>query len=107
MVTADGMLQPCSMQFKRYPLEERARMIEEFTTTNTCDECYVSIRSYLDKIFPALLWENVSGFFSFKTPDYTEKCSHSISLSAGALSPTRCRRWNRSRARPGLRSRTR
>ena len=67
VVTPQGMLQPCSMQFKKYPLEERSRMIEEFTKTNACDQCYVSIRSYLDKSFPVLLWENVSGFFSFKT----------------------------------------
>ena len=65
VVTADGWLQPCSMQFQRYQLADRGRMIEEFTRTNTCDECYVSIRSYLDKSFPQLLWENVSGFFSF------------------------------------------
>lgn len=67
VVTSDGALQPCSMQFKRYPLGEQARMIREFTSHNTCGECYVSIRSYLDKSFPQLLWENVSGFFSFKT----------------------------------------
>jgi len=66
VVTADGALQPCSMQFHRYPLGERSRMVREFTSTNQCDECYVSIRSYLDKSFPQLLWENVSGFFSFK-----------------------------------------
>jgi len=65
VVTADGALQPCSMQFHRYPLEERTRMIREFTSQNQCDECYVSIRSYLDKSFRQLLWENVSGFFSF------------------------------------------
>ena len=67
VVTADGWLQPCSMQFKRYRLEDRERMIEEFTATNTCDECYVSIRSYLDKPFPQLLKENVSSFFSLKS----------------------------------------
>jgi len=67
VVTADGALQPCSMQFQRYPLEERGRMTAEFTRHNACDECYVSIRSYLDKSFPKLLWENVSGFFSVKT----------------------------------------
>ncbi|MFB3827399.1 MAG: radical SAM protein [Bryobacteraceae bacterium] len=67
VVTCDGMLQPCSMQFHRFPLEQRDRMIEEFTAENRCDQCYVSIRSYLDKSFPRLLWENVSGFFSFKT----------------------------------------
>jgi MoaA/NifB/PqqE/SkfB family radical SAM enzyme len=65
VVTAGGELQPCSMQFHRYPLQERARMIREFTSRNQCDECYVSIRSYLDKSFPQLLWENVSEFFSF------------------------------------------
>jgi MoaA/NifB/PqqE/SkfB family radical SAM enzyme len=66
VVTCDGQLQPCSMQSKRYPLGERSRMIEEFTRTNACDECYVSIRSYLDKSFPQLLREYVPGFFSFK-----------------------------------------
>jgi MoaA/NifB/PqqE/SkfB family radical SAM enzyme len=64
VVTSEGLLQPCSMQFQRYPLDQRGRMVEEFTRTNQCDECYVSIRSYLDKGFPQLLWENVSGFFS-------------------------------------------
>jgi MoaA/NifB/PqqE/SkfB family radical SAM enzyme len=67
VVTADGLIQPCSMQFRRYALEQRRAMIEEFSRTNPCDECYVSIRSYLDKSFPRLLWENVSGFFSLKT----------------------------------------
>jgi MoaA/NifB/PqqE/SkfB family radical SAM enzyme len=67
VVTADGALQPCSMQFQRYTLEEREAMISEFTATNQCDECYVSIRSYLDKSFPKLLWENVSGFLSIKS----------------------------------------
>jgi MoaA/NifB/PqqE/SkfB family radical SAM enzyme len=66
VVRANGMLQPCSMQFTNYPLEDRERMIREFTATNTCDQCYVSIRSYLDKSFPQLLKENVAGFFSFK-----------------------------------------
>jgi len=66
VVTADGMLQPCSMQFRRYPLGEQARMVREFTRTNTCDQCYVSIRSYLDKSFWQVLTENVGGYFSFK-----------------------------------------
>jgi MoaA/NifB/PqqE/SkfB family radical SAM enzyme len=65
VVTADGSLQPCSMQFQRYSLAERGRMVSEFTANNQCDECYVSIRSYLDKSFPRPLWENVSGFLSF------------------------------------------
>ncbi|HTS29297.1 MAG TPA: radical SAM protein [Bryobacteraceae bacterium] len=64
VVTADGQLQPCSMQFSRYPLEQRERMVREFSGANQCGECYVSIRSYLDKSFRQLLWENVSGFLS-------------------------------------------
>jgi MoaA/NifB/PqqE/SkfB family radical SAM enzyme len=67
VVTSDGALQPCSMQFKRYGLHEQARMVEEFTRNNSCDQCYVSIRSYLDKTFPQLLRENVTEFFSFKS----------------------------------------
>ena len=66
VVTGDGALQPCSMQFQRYALQDRGRMICEFTRHNACDECYVSIRSYLDKSFARLLWENVGGFFSVK-----------------------------------------
>ena len=64
VVTADGQLQPCSMQFHKYPLEQRARMVDEFTFCNRCDECYVAIRSNLDKTFPQLLWENVRRYFS-------------------------------------------
>ncbi len=67
VVTSDGALQPCSMQFKRYGLHEQERMIREFSEHNTCDQCYVSIRSYLDKSFPQLLRENVTEFFSFKS----------------------------------------
>jgi MoaA/NifB/PqqE/SkfB family radical SAM enzyme len=67
VVTCDGALQPCSMQFKRYQLHEQARMVREFTNHNNCDQCYVSIRSYLDKTFPQLVRENVSEFFSFKS----------------------------------------
>ena len=67
VVTSEGWLQPCSMVFQRWHLEDYAKIVEEFTDSNTCDSCYVSIRSYLDKSFPKLLWENVSGFLSVKT----------------------------------------
>jgi MoaA/NifB/PqqE/SkfB family radical SAM enzyme len=66
VVTSFGELQPCSMQFKSYPVQNQAQMVKEFTQFNTCDQCYVSIRSYLDKTYTQLLWENVSGYFSFK-----------------------------------------
>ena len=67
VVTADGMLQPCSMQFHRYGLKDQARMVREFTSHNACDECYVAIRSNLDKTFPRLLWENVRQYLSFQS----------------------------------------
>ena len=66
VVRSDGMLQPCSMQFQQFPLEARERMAREFTAHNTCGECYVSIRSYLDKSFRQLLGENVAEFFSLQ-----------------------------------------
>jgi MoaA/NifB/PqqE/SkfB family radical SAM enzyme len=67
VVTADGKLQPCSMQFHRYELHEQARMVQEFTEHNGCDECYVAIRSNLDKTFPQLLRENVRRYLSFNS----------------------------------------
>ena len=69
VVTAAGDLQPCSMQFHPYPLEKRELMVSEFTRSNQCGECYVSIRSYLDKSFRQLLWENVSGFLSVSSSE--------------------------------------
>jgi MoaA/NifB/PqqE/SkfB family radical SAM enzyme len=66
VVRSNGMLQPCSMQFQQYPLEERDRLVREFTACNTCDQCYVSIRSYLDKSFAQLVSENVAGFLSLQ-----------------------------------------
>jgi MoaA/NifB/PqqE/SkfB family radical SAM enzyme len=65
VVTCNGKLQPCSMQFQRFDVHDQKRLVSEFTERNTCDECYVAIRSSLDKTYPQLLWENVSGFFSF------------------------------------------
>jgi MoaA/NifB/PqqE/SkfB family radical SAM enzyme len=67
VVTANGKLQPCSMQFLRYELTEQSKMIREFTLQNKCDECYVSIRSYLDKTFWQLFFESVGGHFGFKS----------------------------------------
>jgi MoaA/NifB/PqqE/SkfB family radical SAM enzyme len=65
VVTSQGRLQPCSMQFTRYPVDKQADMISEFTKRNRCDECYVAIRSYLDKSLPRLMYESISGHFSF------------------------------------------
>lgn len=65
VVTAQGKLQPCSMQFHKYELKDQERMVAEFTEHNACDECYVAIRSNLDKSFPQLLAENVKRYLSF------------------------------------------
>jgi hypothetical protein len=54
------------MQFQQFPLEARERMVCDFTAHNTCGECYVSIRSYLDKNFTQLVGENVAEFFSLQ-----------------------------------------
>ncbi len=64
VVAADGYLQPCSMHFRKY-LDQR-KLAQEFTAGNGCDECYVAIRSYLDKGFWQLLRENVGDHFSFR-----------------------------------------
>jgi len=64
VVTAEGYLQPCSMQFHKH-LEQR-ELVREFTANNECGECYVAIRSYLDKGFWQLFAENVGDHFSFR-----------------------------------------
>jgi MoaA/NifB/PqqE/SkfB family radical SAM enzyme len=69
VVRSDGMLQPCSMQFRQFRLEERESMVREFTARNACAECYVSIRSYLDKSFTQLVGENVAEFLSLRVRD--------------------------------------
>ena len=65
VVNSNGRLQPCSMHFSTF--DEQRDLVREFTAHNTCDECYVSIRSYLDKSFPELVREYVGDFFSFKS----------------------------------------
>jgi len=67
VVLANGMLQPCSMVFEKFTLEEQQKLAREFPSRNSCDECYVAIRSNLDKSFPQILRENVSRYFSAKT----------------------------------------
>jgi MoaA/NifB/PqqE/SkfB family radical SAM enzyme len=64
VVNANGRLQPCSMHFCTFG--DQRDLVAEFTAENTCGECYVSIRSYLDKSFPELVREYIGDFFSFK-----------------------------------------
>lgn len=83
VVTADGKLQPCSMQFHRYELHEQQKLVREFTEKNQCDECYVAIRSNLDKSFPVLLKENVSRYFSFSSGNGNGKSGKTMAAAGG------------------------
>ncbi len=58
VVTPDGQFQPCSMHKRTYPTREE--MLRAFLPTNTCGECYVAIRAYLDHSFWKMLWSNIS-----------------------------------------------
>jgi MoaA/NifB/PqqE/SkfB family radical SAM enzyme len=44
VVMPDGSLVPCSLHRSKYATREE--MIEDFSRTNQCDNCYVAIRSY-------------------------------------------------------------
>lgn len=58
VVRPDGLLNPCSLQ--RTHFKTQKKMLEDFTRTNRCGGCYVSIRSYVEVPYVKLLWENVS-----------------------------------------------
>jgi MoaA/NifB/PqqE/SkfB family radical SAM enzyme len=58
VVRPEGKLNPCSLQRVNFDTQEQ--MVREFSSSNTCGGCYVSIRSYVEVSFAQLLWENVS-----------------------------------------------
>jgi MoaA/NifB/PqqE/SkfB family radical SAM enzyme len=49
VVMPDGSLVPCSLHRNRYA--SREQMMEEFSRTNKCGDCYVAIRSYSEMSF--------------------------------------------------------
>jgi MoaA/NifB/PqqE/SkfB family radical SAM enzyme len=49
VVMPDGSLVPCSLHRQKYSTREQ--MIEEFSKTNDCGDCYVAIRSYSEMSF--------------------------------------------------------
>jgi MoaA/NifB/PqqE/SkfB family radical SAM enzyme len=49
VVMPDGSLVPCSLHRNKYATREE--MIEEFSRTNKCGDCYVAIRSYSEMSF--------------------------------------------------------
>ena len=58
VVTPTGGLRACSMFEKTYASHEE--ILKEWVPQNDCGGCYVSIRSYLDASFWALLKDNLS-----------------------------------------------
>lgn len=58
VVRPDGLLNPCSLQRENFSTQKE--LVQSFSQTNDCGSCYVSIRSYVEISFLALLWENIS-----------------------------------------------
>jgi MoaA/NifB/PqqE/SkfB family radical SAM enzyme len=58
VVTPDGGLRPCSMFDPTYSSQKE--ILKKFVPRNQCGGCYVSIRSYLDASFWALLKDNLT-----------------------------------------------
>jgi MoaA/NifB/PqqE/SkfB family radical SAM enzyme len=57
VVSPDGTMRPCSMFNLKYSSLKEIK--KEFIEKNTCGECYVSIRAYLDASYSRLLMDNV------------------------------------------------
>lgn len=53
VVTPDGSFVPCSLQ--RYKFLNQKEMINNYSRTNNCGACWVSIRSYTDRSFFSLI----------------------------------------------------
>lgn len=57
VVSPDGTMRPCSMFDLKYSSVKEIQ--RDFVAKNTCGECYVSIRAYLDASYGTLLMDNV------------------------------------------------
>ncbi|MGB3340906.1 MAG: radical SAM protein [bacterium] len=60
VVNPDGRLVPCAMQKK--PFHNQADLIDNFSKTNTCGRCYVSMRANTEKSVGLLLIDGLSVF---------------------------------------------
>jgi len=72
VVNPDGGMRPCSMYEPTYGSQKE--ILQKFVRTNTCGQCYVSIRSYLDASFMTLLMDNVRQRV-FNRKDGCSQCS--------------------------------
>jgi len=57
-VNPDGTLSPCGLIIKDYA--SRAALVEQFSTTNECDQCYTSMRANCEKPASRMLADNLA-----------------------------------------------
>jgi MoaA/NifB/PqqE/SkfB family radical SAM enzyme len=57
LVTPEGYHRPCA--HKRLKFSSQSELTENFSRANQCGGCYVAIRSYCDKSYPALVKEQI------------------------------------------------
>jgi len=75
VVNPDGTMRPCSMF--DYKFKSRKEMFDKFVKTNTCDQCYVSIRAYLSEGYWTLLMDNIREKVLNSEHDECSSCSSS------------------------------
>jgi len=70
VVNPDGRLVPCAMQKK--PFDSQADLVNNFSRTNTCGGCYVSMRANTEKSIGLLFKDGLSVFR--QKQDFLHKC---------------------------------
>ncbi len=65
VVRPDGLINPCSM-FPKNLYRSQKEAVEDFTTNNTCDQCYVAIRALTDRPFNRMLLDSVRTYLQIR-----------------------------------------
>ncbi len=65
VVRPDGYLNPCSM-YPSHSYTSQKEILDLFAKNNSCGECWVAIRSYVEKPLLTLMKENLTLYFSRK-----------------------------------------
>ncbi len=70
VINPDGMLTPCAMVWAKYKTQRE--MLEQFTSINTCEQCYISTRANTEKRMGDFISDNwdvlMKAIFSRKKP---------------------------------------
>ncbi len=74
VVMPDGALVPCSLHRQRYTTQKE--MCDGFSAHNTCEQCYVSIRSYSDKPLLKLFVQDLPSLARRLFDRYTPETAH-------------------------------